>query len=70
MLGGLRLVRTGTHYHKSLARLIAEAEVAGRRVPKSDAVASVEARNAPDARDMRPFGRPKMQAGGVARSCR
>ena len=59
-----------THYHKSLVRLIAEAEVTGRRVPKSVAVATVEARNAPGARDLRPFGRPKMQAGGVARSYR
>jgi hypothetical protein len=61
---------TSTHYHKSLVCLIAEAEVPGRRVPKSDAAASVEVRNAPGARDLRPSGRPKMLAGGVARSYR
>ncbi len=60
--------RASTHYHKSLVRLIAEAEVPGRRRRESDAVASVSGGNAPGARDLRPFGRPKMKAGGVARS--
>jgi hypothetical protein len=57
----------GTHNHKSLPRLIAEAGVPGRRRFESDAVASVRSANAPGARDWRPEGRPKTLAGCVAR---
>jgi hypothetical protein len=50
----LRQRPPSTQDHQSLARLIAEAEASGRRVPKSVAAATVEARNTPGARDLRP----------------
>ncbi len=61
---------TSTHYHKSLVRLIAEAEVPGRRVPKSVAVATVEARNTPGARDLRPVHANLGYAETGGRRCR